>query len=277
MSAKKNRTANLSAASPRQVASRFSLIVLVFSSIALIITNQIGSNFSAHVRSAVSDVVTPVIITASKPLDAIAGIGTWFGEIINLRSENIALKNTNLQLMKWQTVAKNMEIENRNLRNLMNAVSLPKSNYITTKVVSDSGGPYVRSALVNGGLTQGVKKDFAVINENGLVGRVIEAGNTSSRILLINDINSRIPVMGEESRERTILVGNNDRLPSLSYVSADSRIKLGERIVTSGDGGVFPSGIAVGIVSKIENGKINVQPFVDTANIEYVSIIDYSF
>jgi rod shape-determining protein MreC len=240
------------------------------------VMSQTGNSSATRIRTTLLDIITPIIEVASKPLDAVASAGAWVGEMAQLRAENIALRNTNIQLLQWQALAKSMEAENNSLRGLMNAVSVPKNNYITARIVTDMGGPYVRSALIGGGATQGIKKDQAVISEHGLVGRVVETGNATSRVLLLNDINSRIPVMSESSREKTILVGNNNELPSLSYVSSDSAIKVGERIITSGDGGVFPRGIAVGIVSKIEDGTIRIQPFVDATRLEYVSVVDYS-
>lgn len=275
MSAKKSRAPHLIAATPRQWTSLASLVVLTTMSLILIIMNQTGNQNAIRLRTTLMDAITPVIIVASKPLDAVASAGAWINEMAQLRADNIALKNANTQLLQWQNIAKSMEAENNSLRVLMNAVSTPKNNYITTRIVTDMSGPYVRSALIGGGREQGIKKDQAVINEHGLVGRVIETGNTSSRVLLLSDINSHIPVMSESSREKTILIGNNNDLPSLSYITSDSSIKIGERIITSGDGGVFPRGIAVGIVTKIEKGIISVRPFVDASSIEYVNVIDY--
>lgn len=276
MPIRKTRSPHIAAIPAKQWTSRVSLVMLMAMSLSLMVMSQTGSPLVSRIRLALIDTIAPVISVASAPLDTIAGVSEWVGEIARLRSENIALKNTNLQLLQWQAIAKSMEAENNSLRSLMNAVSIPKSNYITTRIVTDMGGPYVRSALIGGGAEQGIKKDQAVINERGLVGRVIETGNTSSRVLLISDINSRIPVMSETSREKTIMVGNNNELPTLSYIAPDSEIKVGERIITSGDGGIFPRGIAVGIVSKIEKGVIRIQPFVDAASIEYVSVVDYS-
>jgi rod shape-determining protein MreC len=276
MPIKKSRSAHLIAVTPRGWTTRASLGLLIAMSFCLMVMSQTGNNSVIKIRTTLLDIITPVIEVASKPLDAVASAGAWVSEMMQLRAENIALKNTNIQLLQWQAMAKSMEAENNSLRSLMNAVSIPKNNYITARIVTDMGGPYVRSALIGGGSSQGIKKDQAVISEHGLVGRVVETGNATSRVLLLNDINSRIPVMSESSREKTILVGNNNELPSLSYVSADSSIKVGERIITSGDGGVFPRGIAVGIVSKIENGTIRIQPFVDATSLEYVSVVDYS-
>lgn len=276
MPIKKNRVTHLTAVTPRGITTRAGIAFLALSSVALMVMSQAGSQNASRIRTTLTDIITPAITVASKPFAAIASAGEWVSGMVNLRAENIALKNTNVQLLQWQSIAKTMEAENSSLRALLNVVPAAKNNYITARIVTDMSGPYVRSALIGGGIQHGIKKDQAVISEHGLVGRVVESGDTSSRILLLSDINSRIPVMSETSREKTILVGNNNELPSLSYIEANSSIAVGERIITSGDGGVFPRGIAVGVVTAIENGVIRVQPFVDASKIEYVSVVDYS-
>ncbi|MEQ1706542.1 MAG: rod shape-determining protein MreC [Rickettsiales bacterium] len=276
MPVKKSRTAHITAVTPRGITARALATFLALSSVALMVMSQAGSQNASRIRTTLTDVIAPAIAVASKPFDAIASAGEWVSSMVNLRAENMALKNTNVQLLQWQSIAKTMEAENSSLRALLNVVQEAKNNYITARIVTDMSGPYVRSALISGGSEHGIKKDQAVISELGLVGRVVEAGNTSSRILLLSDINSRIPVMSETSREKTILVGNNNELPSLSYIESGSSISVGERIITSGDGGVFPRGIAVGVVTAIEKGVIRVQPFVDASKIEYVSVIEYS-
>lgn len=276
MSSKKNRATHITAITPRGLTTRASIVFLSLISVSLMVMSNTGSQNASRIRGALMDMLTPAITVAGKPLDAVAAAGGWVSDMVNLRNENLALKNTNAQLLQWQTLAKSMEAENSSLRSLMHVVPASKNNYITARIVTDISGPYVRSALIGGGGQHGVKKDQAVISEHGLVGRVVETGDTSSRVLLLSDINSRIPVMSETSREKTILVGNNNDLPSLSYIEANSSIAVGERIITSGDGGVFPRGIAVGVVTEIKNGIIRVQPFVDASKIEYVSVVDYS-
>jgi rod shape-determining protein MreC len=135
----------------------------------------------------------------------------------------------------------------------------------------------VHSALVNGGSSSGIKKDEAVTDEDGLLGRVISTGAGSARVLLLSDINSHVPVMAEHTQEKSILSGNNTDWPMLTYLPANSKIEVGERIVTSGDGGIFPPNVPVGVVTAIEDGKVKVQLFADVAKAEYVSVIDYAF
>ena len=270
------RTARLISLPSREWSSRTALVTLTAMSLSLVIFSQTGSPAATRLRANVLDILTPVVSFVSAPVNALASAGNWVSEMASLRSDNIALKNANTQLLQWQSLAKDMEAENKNLRAMLNVVPSKKNRYVTARVVSDMSGPYVRSALIGAGTENSVKKDQAVINERGLVGRVVEVGDGSARVLLLADINSRIPVVAEASGEKVILVGNNNNLPTLSYLAPDSRIKVGERIVTSGDGGVFPRGLAVGIVKSVEKGVVQVQPFVDMNSTEYVSVVDYA-
>jgi rod shape-determining protein MreC len=255
---------------------RATLLMLVTFGIALIVMSKAGNPAIGKLRTSINDAVMPVLAVAASPFDVVHDAGVWMKEMVSLRAENIALKNQNLQLLQWQATAKDLEEENRSLRELLNAVPSRKRSYITARVVSDLGGPYVHSALLNGGSEQGIKKDQAVINESGLAGRVVDVGKTSARVLLLTDINSRVPVMAEKAHEKAILAGSNNDTLNLTYLTANSAIQEGDRLVTSGDGGVFPPGIPVGIVTSIEKGAVSVQPFVDPIKIEYVSILDYS-
>jgi rod shape-determining protein MreC len=260
----------------RHLLSRAGIIMLATASVVLMVMGKSGNPAVSRLQNAVSDAITPILAVAASPMNTVSGAATWVTEVINMRSENIALKNQNAQLMQWQSVAKDMEAENKSLRELLKVVPAQKHSYITARVVSDLGGPYAHSALIAGGASAGITKDQAVINESGLIGRVVEAGNTSARVLLLADINSRVPVITENSREKSILSGSNDDLPILSYLAVGSKVVVGERVVTTGDGGIFPSGIPVGIVTSIDRGAVKVQPFVDPAKVEYVSVVDYS-
>ncbi len=239
---------------------------------ALVVMSKTGNPAVLKLRTSITDAITPVLTVAASPMDVVSNAGNWVAETINMRSENIALRNQNLQLLQWQSLAKEMEAENASLRALLNVVPQTKRDFVTARVVSDFGGPYMHGALINGGALQGITHDLAVVSEHGLVGRVVEAGEKTSRVLLLNDINSRVPVIAETVREKSILAGKNDGLPSLTYLAANSKITVGERIVTSGDGGIFPSGVPVGVVTAIKDGIVQVQPFVDFSKVEYVSI-----
>ena len=256
---------------------RASVVMMVTCAMALMVMSKTNNPAVTKLRTHVMDAVTPLLSVASRPMDTFHSFGTWLGEMSRLREENVALKNENVELLKWQAQAKALEAENKSLHALLNVVPSQKSSYITARVVSDLGGPYIHSALINGGSDSGIKKDQAAISDNGLLGRVVDVGDSSARILLLNDINSRVPVVAEISHEKSILVGNNSDTPTLSYIGGESKIKLGERVITSGDGGIFPEGIPVGVVTSVNKGSVKVQPYVDATRVEYVSVVNYSF
>lgn len=276
MAFKKSQSMRLAPQPVRHWFYRASLVMLATSAAALMVMSKSGNPSVNNMRITIIDAVTPVLAVAASPMDSIANGGKWVAELASLRADNIALKNQNVQLLQWQAIAKEMEQENKSLRALLNVVPDRKKNYITARIVSDLGGPYVHAALINGGTLAGISKDQAVISDSGLVGRVVEAGEKSARVILLNDINSRVPVIGEKSREKGILSGNNNDLPSLTYLSADSKILVGERLVTSGDGGVFPPGIPVGMVTEIDKGVVSVQTFVEPGSLQYISVVDYA-
>jgi rod shape-determining protein MreC len=196
-------------------------------------------------------------------------------DLANLRTENERLKRENARLLAWQEAARRLADQNRALQSLLDFKADPQSRYVSARVVGDSGGAFVRSMLLNAGKRDGVAKGQAVVTGDGLVGRIVSAGQWSSRVLLITDINSRVPVVVESARDRAILAGDNTNLPKLVFLPGNSVVKPGDRVVTSGDGGVFPPGLPVGRVASVGDGGIRVQPFVRLDNLEFVRTVDY--
>ena len=137
------------------------------------------------------------------------------------------------------------------------------------------GGRSCAPLIIDAGGRDGVVKGQAVISEAGLVGHIVEAGERASRLLLLTDLNSRVPVVVESSRARAILAGNNSDRPKLRFLADNAVPPPGERIVTSGHGGVFPSGLAVGLVAPGDLGGARVEPFADFNRIEYVRVVRY--
>jgi rod shape-determining protein MreC len=144
----------------------------------------------------------------------------------------------------------------------------------TEPVIAEPGGLYVRSVLIGGGAHDGLGKGQAAMAGTGLAGRITEIGAWSARVLLITDLNSRIPVILEGTRTHAILAGDNSRSPYLMYLPKAATISPGDRLVTAGHDGVFPTGLPVGRVSSIENGEIRVEPIADLDRLEYLGLVD---
>lgn len=257
--------------------ARGSIALIVALSLMLLAMHKAGNPALIQLRTRMNDAVVPVLTVLGQPFTAIQSAAHWAAEMAALREENIRLKNENIQLLKWQSAARELEVENQSLRSLLKTLPAAQQQFITARIVSDTGGPYMHAALINAGDQAGVKADQAVVAAEGLLGRVVEVGKSSARVLMLNDINSRIPVLVEGSQEKSILSGTGAVLPALSYLPAGSKISAGERVVTSGDGGVFPSGIPVGQVVIEEDGAVYVQPFADPATTTFIRTIDYKF
>jgi rod shape-determining protein MreC len=243
--------------------------------VALLTIEKTNPDLAASARGAAADVVAPILNLLSRPSASAAQAIDSVRELGRLRDENARLKEELARLLQWQTVARRLDHENEELRTLLNLAPDPKARFVTARVVGGSGGAFVRSILVAAGSRDGVRKNQAAITGEGLIGRVTEVGERASRVLLLTDINSHIPVFIERTRERAVLAGDTSNELRLGYLPSDLAATVGDRIVTSGHGGVFPPGLPVGIITEIQDGKVSVQPFVDWEQIEYVRLVDY--
>lgn len=254
---------------------RSALLLLITAAVALMLLGRTQSGVVEQARAVVADAVAPMLDFASRPISSTVDTLEGAQNLMALAKENAELREANRRLRSWQAVAYRLEAENGALRDLLRMAPDPSSRYITARVVADNGGAFVRSVLVSAGQRDGVVQGQAAVTGEGLAGRVAQVGTRAAQVLLITDMNSRIPVMLAHSRERAVLAGNNTNRPALLYLGPRSQVEPGDRILTSGDGGVFPAGLPVGVVAASEDGKVRVQPFVDWDRMEYLRLIDY--
>lgn len=259
----------------RGVAQRFAYLGLIVAAFALMLLGKIDTVLVERVRTHTTDALAPIMDVASRPLDAVHDGVEEADALLDIRAENARLREQNAQLLRWQAVARKLEAENRELRALMNVKDERAASYITARVIADTGGTFAHSLILNAGSSDGVRKGQAVMTGEGLVGRVQETGARSARLLLLTDLNSRIPVLVEPSRIRAVLAGTNTERPRLIHLPPGAVVSPGERIVTSGHAGAFPPGVPVGTIATVSDGAIGVQPFVNRARLEYVSVLDY--
>jgi rod shape-determining protein MreC len=254
---------------------RMTLALLGAAAIGLLTIEKTNPNVAEAARGAAADVMAPILDLLSRPSASAAQAIDSVRDLGRLREENARLKAEHARLLQWQTVARRLDQENQGLRELLKLVPDPKAKFLTARVVGGSGGAFVRSMLVAAGSRDGVRKDQAVITGEGLIGRVSEVGERAARVLLLSDINSHIPVFVERTRERAVLFGDNSSRMELHYLASDMTAMVGDRIVTSGHGGTFPPGLPLGVITSTENGIVEVQPFVDWEQVEYVRLVDY--
>ncbi len=259
----------------KSLAHRFTYAGLVVTAFALMLLGKADVLLVERFRAQITDAFAPILEVASKPVETANEIIQRARELADIRSENAVLRQDNERLLQWQSVARVLEAENKALREQLNFVPGPRASYLTARVIADSGGAFAHSLLLNIGSQAGVSNGQAVVTGDGLVGRVAGFGARATRVLLITDLNSRIPVLVESTRTRAILAGNNTDRPRLIHLPPGVTVSPGDRIVTSGHGGVFPAGLPVGVIESVSEAGISMQPFVRRDRIEYVRLIDF--
>lgn len=259
----------------RAVAQRSAFLVLISAAFILLVLGRGDNDAVVRFRAAVTDLFAPTLGVLSQPVEAARRLRGTVDDHWRTFQDNQQLRGDIERLMHWQQIARRLEQENAVLRAQLNLRPEPTPRYITARVIADTGGAFVRTLLVNAGSRDGVLKGQAAISGTGLIGRIAEVGERASRLLLLTDLNSRVPVVVEGTRLRAVLAGDNSDRPRLIYLPARAQLSPGDRIVTSGHGGVFPPGLPVGKVSLIDNGELLVQPFVDWDRLEYATMLRY--
>ena len=254
---------------------RFAFILLVGATVTMMLVDRVEPKATERLRVVVTDISAPVLEFFSEPEAGVASLAGRVEIFFSVYEENEHLRLENERLLKWQAVARQAEHENLELRDMLNVVSDPRASFISGRVIADSGGAFVRTVLINAGTGDGVSGGQAVVNGDGLVGRIVEAGSRSARVLLLTDLNSRIPVVIEWSRERAILSGDNSQRAHLAFLDDKAALAEGDRVVTSGHGGMFPPGIPIGTVSRVTDAGGVVEPFADWDRLEFVSVLNY--
>jgi rod shape-determining protein MreC len=256
-------------------AQRFAFMGFVALSFALMLFSKAESTGIERMRLAIVDTVSPLLSVLSQPVQAVGQAVDSVEDFFFVYGENRLLREENARLVQWVQEARRLGVENATLRAQLEYVPDKRSQFVTARVVADTGGAYFHSLLINAGARQFIRRGQAVIWQGGLIGRIAEVGERSSRVLLITDINSRIPVVVESTGNRAIVRGDNSSYPVLQFLPDNSPVSLGDRIVTSGHGGVYPPGLSVGTVAQASEAVVSVQPFVSISQLNQAVILDY--
>lgn len=257
--------------------SRTLFIALLVLSCALIAFDrpQSRSDAFARFRAGFTDVAAPVLELAAQPLRAVKGIGPYFRRQGELAAENARLRQQLIEARYWEDLAYRQRDRIEIYEDALNLDTPAIEDRIGAWTVADPRGPFVRARLIGRGSEAGIEDGYPVINLYGLVGRVYETGRRSARVLLLTDLNSRIPVMADRSNARAILVGDNSPYPRLEYLGREPDIQAGDRIVSSGDDGILPRGLPVGEAVATREGGWRVRLYSDQAPIDFVWVWPY--
>ena len=248
-------------------------LILVLFSLVMFSISAVNPGTMQGVRTRTADTFAPVIAAANKPFYQASEYVRVFSGLAALQEENARLRAENMRLKEWYQTALSLQAENGSLQKLLNIKLDPMHHFVTARVISDSGNAFAKSLLVMAGKNDDVHAGQAVLGQDGLAGRVIESGNKTSRILLLTDINSRIPVIIQGTNQRAVMAGNNEDLPVLLHLPPELKLEPGTRVITSGHGGMFPYGLPVGKVVLNQDGNAAIEPFVSFDRINIVRIV----
>ena len=245
----------------------------IFFCLAVFLVWRIDSPRVERMGANVVDGLVPRLDWVLAPLDAGLDMARGFRSYVRLHEQNQELRRELQQMQAWKEAALQLEQQNARLLDLNNVRLDPRHTYFTGRVMADSGSPFRQSVLLNVGAQDGVTDGLAAMDGLGLVGRVSGTGRRTSRVLLLSDGASRIPVVVQPSGTSGIVQGDNGPAPILDFVEDREAIRPGDRIVTSGDGGVFPSGLLVGQVALDPSGQLRARLAADYGRLEFLRVL----
>ena len=243
------------------------LVFMMLSKADTLILNKISNSLARA--------FSPVIQVMQLPAEAVYAIYDKIRDISLVYSENKQLKAENTELLMLKNQVRTLKAENKLLGQMLNYAPPPEATYITAKIVAEEGDGFSHSLIAYSENTSQVRKGQVVLGAQSVVGRVESVSGSYIRVLLFTDINSKVPVISERNRIRGILSGDNTTVPKRLFTAPGADIKEGDMIVTSGVAGVFPTGLPIGVVSKITKDAIAVETISDIERLEYVKIVDY--
>lgn len=259
----------------KQALSRLVLPLLVAASFGLMLLGKADALLAERLRVQVADLLAPAYAVLAEPARTMRDVVEEVQELVSLRTENARLREENQRLRQWQDSALRLEQDLAQLRAQLGFVPEARGTFRSARVVADAGGAYARAVLIATGPQTPVAKGQVALDARGLVGRVTDVGARSARVLLMTDINSRIPVVVERTRATAILTGTNGPRPRLAHwLDGTAPPQPGDRIVTAAQANAFPPGLPVGVVVAGRSG-LEVEPFADLDRLEIVRVFDF--
>lgn len=248
----------------------FGLIILTF---LIMFIGKADLAIIKKIDIIISDLSSPIISSISNQTKIIGNSFNYLSNTASLKEENKILYLENMKLKKYEILSNMYESENLLLKNQLNLVPQKIPNFITVRAISAPGNVFAHSLLINSGRRAGIEKGNAVLFNGMFIGQIVSVGNNSSRVLLISDVNSMVPVVVSNNRIPSILTGENLILPSLKFLPNNVKLSHGSIVQTSGHGGLLPAGLPIGTVVKHSLEKNYVKPLIDLNLIDYLQVL----
>ena len=251
---------------------KFSLLTLIIVSIIVLSLEFFKTGPINQFRLVTKDVVFKTSYFISLPFSSIKNVYYGFNDYFKIYEENKKLKNINLNIEELKFENQFLKEENIRLNKLIEEKSIFSGNYHLTKILLDQNSPYLRSIVINKGFKHNIKIGSAVRSDSYFIGKVVGVNYLTSRVLLINDLNSKIPAIIEPNGISAIISGNGNKFfGDIEYLPEKNKVEEGNIVYTSGTDGIISSGIPIGKII-IKNNKKSVKFFKDFDQIRYVKV-----
>ena len=252
---------------------RLITVVLIFVLGSVFLLWRIDSPRVERFRAQVTDQIVPNFDWAMAPVTGTINLVRDFQSYRRIAQQNTELRRELRQMQAWKEAALQLEQENARLLDLNNVRLDPRLTFITGVVMADSGSPFRQSVLLNVGARDGIVEGWATVDGIGLVGRISGVAQNTSRVIMVTDASSRVPAIIQPSGQRAIVAGDNSAAPPIDFLENPDLVRPGDRVVTSGDGGVFPAGLLLGQVAADPGGRLRVRLAADYERLEFLRVL----
>ena len=254
---------------------RLFVVLTVFLCLVTFLVWRIDSPRVERLRADIVDRVVPGFDWLLLPITTVAGMIDDFQSYARIYEQNQELRRELQQMSAWKEAALQLEQQNAKLLDLNNVRLDPNFTWITGRVLADSGSPFRQSVLLNVGSRDGITDGWAAMDGIGLVGRISGTGRRTARVILLTDASSRLPIAIQPSGRTAILQGDNTAAPIVDFLENPALVRPGDRIVSSGSGGVFPAGLLVGQVAQGPDGTLRARLSADYERLEFLRVLRF--
>ena len=247
--------------------------VIALCLMAVFLVWRIDSPRVERFRAQVTDTVVPSMDWAMAPVTGLINLVKDFQSYQRLSDQNRELRSELRHMQAWKEAALQLEQENARLLDLNNVRLDPRLTFVTGVVMADSGSPFRQSVLLNVGARDGILDGWAAMDGIGLVGRISGTGKNTARVILLTDAASAVPALIQPSGQIAIVSGDNTIAPLIRFLENRDTVRAGDRVVSSGDGGVFPAGLLIGKIERDTSGRFRVRLSADYERLEYLRVL----
>ena len=265
----------------RKSNAQLPLVIVIALAVVLVLLGKAQSGLLDKARVHVTDMLAPVLQTVRAP---VAGFDRWMGsitEIFSVYQQNLKLKEENARLRQWRNVAIVLQGRVGRYQTLLHAVPDPQMNAVLARVIGRANRPFLQTMILDAGREHHALPGQAVVDARGMIGRIYLTGSRTSWVILLTDLNSRIPVTisasaGNSGNVQGMMTGDNSAYPTIDMVSHTVTLHEGDQVTSSGDGGLLPSGLPIGTVVSDGSGGWRVALLADPGASQNVEILNFS-